>query len=205
MARNMNHPPATHHKHSAVNATSTTIASGKPSPHGNARWAMALLDIKADSANTGVEATDGQPRYTAATGADWTRGARLAYDDGNDQLVLWTPDSEFLPIGTLAEDKPSAQAWADVNLRLEPFLPYGVAHAVTGAEEALNSGNGRVVIDTGFGARLHSWQATLLDASGATKAIAVQTASAGVITFDGDGSVGIVETDVLHVHAFPNN
>ena len=170
-----------------ANGTGNAIPSGQIVVYNGDQVGWAFTTIP-DGA-TGILLLAGRCKYKCPTGAAWAVGDELAYDAGNNQLVLADTNSALPYVGRVGVAKPSAANVVEFDLNSPRRTPRYGSVTVSAGQAAANSNNGRVVISTGVTGivttgRLH---------------VQVLTASTGVVksgyVIAAGGSAGEVNVD----------
>lgn len=132
-----------------TNGTGADVASGQVVQVGSG-LGLALVSIAA--AASGIVLTVGRVRVPKTTGSgnSFAVGDAVDFDLANQQAVK-PLTGEFRRLGTCAEAAGETDEYVDVNLDGQGANVFRARHIVSSAEAALNSNNGQVDIDTGFG------------------------------------------------------
>ena len=127
------------------NPSQDAVTAGQP-VQTYSGWGVAHGDIA--SGESGTLYRRGQFEFAKATGTAVVQGQPLWWD-GTNSRVSFTPTGTP-PLGTASQAAASDDLVVDVDLNVVP-PPAATRHTVTNAEAALNSNNGQVDIDTGWG------------------------------------------------------
>ena len=130
-----------------ANATGNAIPSGQIVVYNGDQVGLSFTTIP--DGTTGVLLLAGRFRYKSPTGAAWAVGDELAYDSGNNQLVLADTNSALPYVGRVGVAKASAANVVEFDLNAPRRTPRYGSVTVSAGQAAANSNNGRVVIATG--------------------------------------------------------